>query len=205
MNKGRICITIVLAAVLLLVGCAKIQIDKTKIPTLPKEQIPLPTATKSKFEFGVKYKVLVVKVIDGDTADVKFPDGSVERVRFLGVDTPETKAEKNRLYEYDAITNLTCLAEWGLKAKNFTKSNIEGKYVYIEFDKLAGFRGYYGRLLAYVYYPNETTDFTAELIKRGYARVYEERIFEKKLEYLKYQSHALEKGKGLWEECMAKK
>jgi len=105
--------------------------------------------------------------------DVLMPDGSVERVRMLGVDTPEKDPEDNKPYEYDSITNLTYLAEWGIKAKEFAKSMLEGKYVYIEFDEKAGFRGYYGRLLAYVYLQNGT-DFTALFVKNGYARVYVE-------------------------------
>ncbi len=30
----------------------------------------------------------VTRVIDGDTVDVRFDDGSTDRVRFIGVDTP---------------------------------------------------------------------------------------------------------------------
>src|SRR5690349_2717705 len=32
----------------------------------------------------------VVRVIDGDTIDVRLGDGRTERVRYIGVDTPET-------------------------------------------------------------------------------------------------------------------
>jgi micrococcal nuclease len=31
----------------------------------------------------------VVRVVDGDTADVQFEDGKVERLRLIGMDTPE--------------------------------------------------------------------------------------------------------------------
>src|SRR3954453_19477463 len=34
--------------------------------------------------------VPVVKVVDGDTLDVERPDGSVERVRIIGINTPES-------------------------------------------------------------------------------------------------------------------
>lgn len=144
----------------------------------------------------MKYEVEVVSVIDGDTIDVILPDGTQERVRMLCVDTPETTAENNKPYEYDSITDLDCLAEWGQEAKQFTKSWLEGKTVSIEFDETAGMRGYYGRLLAYVYV--DGTDFTAELVKRGYARVYEEGECKKEAEYLKYQQSAMQSGTGLW-------
>ncbi|OYT32961.1 nuclease [Archaeoglobales archaeon ex4484_92] len=119
---------------------------------------------------------MVIDVVDGDTIDVILPDGSRERVRMLGIDTPETTAEENEPNEYDEITDLNCLAEWGLKAKQYT-SKLEGKYVWIELDSLAGMRGYYGRLL--------DTEGT----------------FGKESEYLRYQDTAMESGLGLWGAC----
>ncbi|RLI81783.1 hypothetical protein DRP07_06645, partial [Archaeoglobales archaeon] len=103
-----------------------------------------PSPTPTPLIFGVKYKVTVVKVVDGDTIDVRFENGEVERVRMLGVDTPETTAERNKPNEYDGIADLECLAAWGKKAKQFSKQ-LEGKQAYIEFDSTAGLRGYYGR------------------------------------------------------------
>jgi len=151
---------------------------------------------------GYSHRVLVhvTKVFDGDTALVRFPNGTEEKVRFLGVDTPETEEERNRPNEYDHITDLRCLTIWGLKAEQFTKDAIEHKNVYLVFDPISPRRGYYGRLLAYIYLTNGT-DFTAELIKRGYARVYVEGKFEKKEEYLRYQQEAMKKGLGLWGAC----
>ncbi len=168
----------------LLIGCIESeQVKQTQTP--PQQMTPVST-------FFVK----VVKVIDGDTIDIQFKNGTIERVRMLGVDTPETTAEKNKIGEYDGITDLECLAMWGKKAKEFTEQ-LEGKEVIIEFDNIAGTRGYYGRLLAYVYFKN-TTDFTAELVKRGYARVYVEGECKKETEYLKYQEQAFNQRIGLW-------
>jgi micrococcal nuclease len=165
----------------------------TSTPTAAATPTPIPF----ELQYSVKYKVEVVDVVDGDTIDIILPDGSKERVRMLGVDTPETTAEKNKPNEYDGITDLECLAYWGIQAKNFAKSMLEGKYAYIEFDSTAGFRGYYGRLLAYVYTENGQ-DFTAELIKQGYARVYEEGECQKESEYLSYQNSAMNGNLGLW-------
>lgn len=139
------------------------------------------------FDYGVKYEARVLKVVDGDTfyAEVK---GRVVKVRVLGIDTPELIAERNRIGEYENITNLTCLSLWGVKAKEFVRKKLEGKTVLIEFDRKAGLRDKYGRLLAYVYYPDEKADFAAILIKLGYARVYVEGEFSKKAEYLSYEN-----------------
>ena len=147
-----------------------------------------------------KVLVYVTRVVDGDTAWVRFPNGTEEKVRFLGVDTPETEEDRNRPNEYDHITDLRCLTIWGLKAEQFTKEVIEHKQVYLVFDPISPRRGYYGRFLAYIYLTNGT-DFTAELVKEGYARVYVEGTFEKKEEYLEYQKEAMKKGLGLWGAC----
>ncbi|ADB57625.1 thermonuclease family protein [Archaeoglobus profundus] len=139
-------------------------------------------------------KGVVVDVVDGDTIIVKI-DGKIEKVRLIGVDTPEIKAEQNKPYEYDNITNLTLLAEWGLKAKEFAESYLDNKNVTLEFDPMTGYRDRYGRLLAYVYVNG--TDFNALLLKEGYARVYVTKF--KKLEYyLKLQEIAMKERRGLW-------
>lgn len=154
-----------------------------------------PPSSESRLEHGVE--VLVTRVVDGDTAYVRFPNGSVDKVRFLGVDTPETEPARNRPYEYGSITDLICLTRWGERAKEFTKASLQGKHAFLVFDRLSPRRGYFGRLLAYVYLPNGT-DFTAELIERGYARVYTEGEFTKKGLYLRYQEKAESGGLGVW-------
>jgi micrococcal nuclease len=111
---------------------------------------------------------------------------------------------RNKPDEYDHITDMECLTRWGLKAEDFTRRELQGKYVYLVFDPISPRRGYYGRLLAYIYLTNGT-DFTEELVKLGYARVYVEGKFEKKDEYPKDQIEAIQKGKGLWGACRAHK
>lgn len=151
-------------------------------------------------EYGVKYQVHVTNVIDGDTFDATFPNGSIERVRLLGVDCPEKSASNNKPNEYDSITNLTCLAYWGTQAKYFAENWLEDKDVYIEFDSTAGFKGYYGRWLCYVYTQNNT-DFNAVLVRKGLARVYTEGECSKESYYLTLQQQAMNSKIGLWS-CM---
>ncbi len=146
--------------------------------------------------------VYVTRVVDGDTAYVRFSNGTIEKVRFLGVDTPETELSRNKPDEYDHITDMECLTRWGLKAEDFTRRELQGKYVYLVFDPISPRRGYYGRLLAYIYLTNGT-DFTEELVRLGYARVYVEGKFEKKDVYLKDQVKAIQEGDGLWGACGA--
>lgn len=150
-----------------------------------------------KFEFSKKYRVKVVNVIDGDTIDVEFKNGSIGRIRFLGIDTPETNKMDNNKYEYRNVTNLSCLAFWGLKAKNYTKNTLLSKEIFIEFDENAGFKGGYGRWLSYVYLINGT-DFNKFLLKEGYARVYSSESFLKKKVYLFVEFQAFNESLRLW-------
>ena len=142
-----------------------------------------------------KIEAKVVRVIDGDTIVVKI-DGKILKVRLLGIDCPETEAHRNKPFEYNSITNLTYLTEWGLKAKEFTKKHLEGKIVELEFDETAGLRDKYGRLLAYVYVNG--TDFNALLIEKGLARVYVEGVFKKKEDYIELERIAKNNKVGLW-------
>jgi len=148
-------------------------------------------------EYGVNYSVNVTYVVDGDTFDAVFPSGNEERIRLLGVDVPETTPSKNDEYEYGNITDLDCLAIYGIESKVFAKSRLDGKTVMIQFDETAGLKGYYGRWLAYVFLTNGT-DFNAELVKNGYARAYDEGTCEKESYYIELQSQALSQRVGLW-------
>ncbi len=157
---------------------------------------PTLTTTPLPIQFGVRYPAKVIYVYDGDTVKVNL-SGQILKVRLLGVDTPEKSVRKNKPYEYDAITNLTYLAEWGLKAGNFTYKMLHNKTVYIEFDEIAGLKGYYGRYLAYVYLENGA-DFNALLVKNGFARVYVEGKFKKEDYYLQLEEIAKVNKAGLW-------
>lgn len=75
----------------------------------------------------------VERVVDGDTLLLE----SGERVRLLGVDTPETVKPNHPIERL------------GREASSFTERLVEGKRVRLGFDKER--RDRYGRLLAYVY------------------------------------------------------
>lgn len=79
----------------------------------------------------------VVRVVDGDTIIVRI-DGKDERVRLIGIDTPES-------VHPDASLN----SELGKIASAYTKNLLEGKKVSLELDVQE--RDQYGRLLAYVF------------------------------------------------------
>ncbi|HEX6984244.1 MAG TPA: thermonuclease family protein [Planctomycetaceae bacterium] len=93
---------------------------------------------------------LVERVIDGDTLVLAGGD----RVRLLGVDTPETVAPGRPVEPF------------GPEASRFTKDRVEGKSVRLGFDKER--RDRYGRLLAYVYVDGVLLN--EELIRAGLSK-----------------------------------
>ena len=105
---------------------------------------------------GLTANATVDYVVDGDTVDMII-DGVKERVRLIGIDTPETKKEN---------TPIQC---FGPEATAFTQSLLpEGTSVYLERDVEA--RDIYGRLLAYVYVVDTGTFVNLELARQGYAQ-----------------------------------
>lgn len=116
----------------------------------------------------------VVEVIDGDTMDVRFANGSTERVRLLGVDTPEPYAEVAPA-EWDGVPDTeggrAWLRGWADNATAFAERRLAGEDVRIVTDEVAGSRGGYGRLLVYVVVDGEV--FGEQLLEKGYARLYE--------------------------------
>jgi micrococcal nuclease len=128
----------------------------------------------------------VVRVVDGDTAQMKLRDGDEEGVRFIGVDTPESVAPGQPV---------EC---FGKKASRFTTGLLEGKQVTLRFGSER--RDVYDRLLAYVYLDDRFVN--AELVRLGYARTLE---IAPNVEYAerfgRLQQAAANAGHGLWGAC----
>ena len=97
-------------------------------------------------------KALVARVIDGDT--IQLDDG--RKVRLIGVDTPETVHPQKEVEYY------------GKEASDFTKSMLEGKEVYLEYDIQPTDK--YGRTLAYIWLSDGTL-FNELLVLKGFAQV----------------------------------
>jgi micrococcal nuclease len=122
------------------------------------------------------------RVIDGDTIIVEI-GGKEERVRLIGVDTPET-VHPSKPVEY-----------FGKEASEFTRKMVEGKRVKLEYDWQR--RDKYGRLLAYVYL-EDGTFLNAEIIKQGYGFAYTRFPFKYLEKFRQYEREARENNRGLW-------
>jgi micrococcal nuclease len=135
---------------------------------------------------GRSADAVVMRVVDGDTAEMELRGGETEGVRFIGVDTPESVAPGQPV---------EC---FGKKASRFTEGLIEGERVRLRFG--AERRDVYDRLLAYVYLGDRFVN--AELVRLGYARTleiapnvgYADR-------FARLQQAAANAGLGLWGAC----
>lgn len=128
--------------------------------------------------FATDYRT-VLRTVDGDTLIL---DGN-EKVRLIGVDTPETKHPKKPVQYF------------GKEASEFTRKLCEGKQVRIEYDWNRTDK--YGRTLGYIYLKNGTF-LNAEIIRQGYGFAYTKFPFKYLDEFRKLEREAREKKRGLW-------
>jgi len=122
-----------------------------------------------------------VRVIDGDTVLL---DGR-ERVRLIGVDTPELHREG------------TPVQYFARQASAFTRGRAEGRAVRLEYERER--RDRYGRTLAYVYL-EDGTFLNLEIIRRGYGFAYTRHPFRHLEEFRAAERAARKAGAGLWAE-----
>ncbi len=115
-------------------------------------------------------------------------NGKTEAVRFIGVDTPET---------HKPNTPVQC---YGPQASDYTKRLVGNQKVRLQADPLDTNRDRYGRLLRYVYLPDNTL-VEQKLITEGYGFAYTYFPFEKAAEFEAYEQAAKTTGKGLWSAC----
>ncbi|MFD1599716.1 lamin tail domain-containing protein [Halobellus rarus] len=143
-------------------------------------------------------RVTVTDVVDGDTVTVAYPNGTRETVRLLGVDTPEVHGS-NSPDEFEGVPETeageACLRSAGERASAYANERLAGETVSLVFDERSDRRGYYGRLLAYVFVDGES--FNHALLREGHARLYESTFTERE-RYERTEASAREDRRGLW-------
>lgn len=130
--------------------------------------------------------VEVVNVVDGDTIEVDYGDGNVKKLRYIGIDTPES---------VDPRKPIQCFSK---EAAFRNRELVLGKKVRLEKDVSETDK--YGRLLRYVYTGNVFVNKI--LVEEGYASVvsYPPDVkYQNELNLAEQQ--AREKGRGLWRSC----
>ena len=118
--------------------------------------------------------------MDGDT--IKLSSG--ETIRLIGVDTPETKHPTKPVQFF------------GKEASAFTKREIEGKTVRLEYDTQRTDK--YRRTLAYIYRQPDNFFLNAEIIKQGYGFAYTKYPFKYLDDFRRYEKEARDNSRGLW-------
>lgn len=153
-----------------LFGCsfsAEKQEKETAIETEKTEEITYP----------------VLKVVDGDTIWVRI-DGENEKIRFVGIDTPETKKE---------FTPVECYAD---EAEERLKALLKRKKVALLKNKKGDNRDKYGRLLRYVFVDGK--DIDAQLIEEGYAFAFRRYPHDRMDFYIEKEAQAKAAKRGMW-------
>jgi micrococcal nuclease len=132
--------------------------------------------------------ITILKVVDGDTVDIDI-NGHTERVRLIGVNTPETK-------------HLTKPIEcFGPEASAYmTQLLPKGTTVRIERDVEA--RDRYGRMLLYLYLGSDDLFINLELVARGYGTPMsiEPNTFHRN-DFVRAAAQAEAANVGLWKAC----
>lgn len=163
------------------------------------------TAGCVEFEFGQPGSAgdtlddaAVTAVVDGDTIDVRLANGTDERVRLLGVDTPEVHVDPEPEH-YEGVPDTpaarSCLTSVGENASRYVRNRLSDQSVDLEVDPASDGRGGYGRLLAIVHHNGSSLNF--DLVSRGYAGVYPTSFGERE-RYESAAATAREDGRGLW-------
>jgi micrococcal nuclease len=165
-RRRKVSVGVVAALALLAIAYLK---RETRPPVSPGRPTPVPASVTR----------LCVRAVDGDTLEL---DGG-ERVRLIGVDTPET-VDPRRPVQY-----------FGKEASAFTRRLAQGRSVRLEYDQET--RDRYGRTLAYVYLPDGTF-LNAEIIRQGYGHAYTRFPFRYQAEFLALEREARAQERGLW-------
>src|SRR5262245_1961086 len=142
---GPLALLVILA--MLLVGCRPEQAPR--LATTQAERATWPAVPAGAVAARVD------RVVDGDTF-IAILAGRRERIRVIGVDTPET-VDPNRPVQ-----------PYGKEASNFAKHMLSGRTVRLVGDVEP--RDKFGRLLAYVWLPDGTF-WNALLAAEGYAQL----------------------------------
>lgn len=129
----------------------------------------------------------ISKFVDGDTFWVLNEDGVEEKIRLIGINTPESRR-----------TGRTEIEFFGKEASLYVKEFFRGRKVRLVFDVQRFDR--YRRTLAYVYL-EDGTFLNAHLVEKGYAAVATFPPNVRHSEYFKKLEHeSRKKGIGMWKE-----
>jgi len=140
-------------------------------------------------EVRERIPVHLIRVVDGDTLLVFF-NGKRERVRLIGIDSPESVKPEEEPECY------------GPEAKEALERFLQGeREIFLEFDETQGMRDRFGRILAYAFLPNGK-QIGEMMIEKGYACEYRYALpYRYEEAFRQAEERARQEGLGLWSAC----
>jgi endonuclease YncB( thermonuclease family) len=131
----------------------------------------------------------VIKVVDGDTADVRLTSGAKRRVRFLGIDTPEV---------YGGVECGGPAASRTLKRLLPVRTRVK-----LVSDTTQANSDRYGRILRYVVRTRGALQVNRNMVWRGHATVYvfNNKPFKRVTSFRAAQRSAKAAPRGIWKSC----
>lgn len=178
-------LTIIIIAIFSILGFKDADIMNENVVSNTNTTLNESTIDPSTFQ-----EAYVKRIVDGDTIVVTI-DGKDYKVRFIGINTPESTTE---------------IEPYGKEATKYTSSMLMGKTIYLEKDVRNTDK--YDRLLRYVWLeiPTEISNeeirakmFNAILLENGYAKLF---TYPPDVKYAKYleplEAEARNNSSGLW-------
>jgi endonuclease YncB( thermonuclease family) len=161
-------------------------LNKLYKDSITKETAEVSEQILSVNDSSLREKVIVTDIIDGDTIKVNTQSGE-ERIRLIGIDTPEMSPKE-------------CFAQ---EATDKLESLILNKEIWLEDDKTQANRDRYQRLLRYIYLDQTIDDSINEfLIKEGYAYQYTyNKMYKYQEDFREAEEYAQDNKLGLWVNC----
>ena len=141
----------------------------------------------------------VTKIVDGDTIYCSQGYGKEEKVRLIGIDTPESNKNPKTYRDAERTgESVKSIIELGKKSTAFVKSRLSvSTEVRLELDVQA--KDKYGRTLAYVYLPDGSM-LNELIVREGYAQVMTIPPNVKYQElFIGAEKEARENKRGLWD------
>jgi micrococcal nuclease len=136
----------------------------------------------------------IARVVDGDTVDVRLDDGAMQRVRLIGIDTPEK------------YTTRTGYVECGGEQASALTRQIAARWqgVTLRPDRSQDAYDAYGRLLAYIQPDaDRQTTYQQAILAAGWARVYvfDDHPFTRVSAFRQAAAVAKQSRLGVWQQC----
>lgn len=148
------------------------------------------TATSARRATTRSFTATIDYAVDGDTLRVREPDGELDYVRLVGIDTPE-----------DVKPGYPTECGSRAAARSMEALAPEGAEVSLRYDSVADHEDVYGRILAHAFIDGRQLELAQ--LRRGWAYVYryDDQRFDGLSRFYSAQDQARSRSRGVWGSC----